>query len=560
MAQWDETYDFVIIGSGGGSMAAALAAKTLGKRALIAEKEDLIGGSTAMSGGVWWIPNNPVMARVGIDDSYERAQTYLQAVVGDAGPAASPARREYFLKTGPRLVDFLEKHGMKFIHATGWSDYYDDRPGGEPRGRSLEAERFNIRELGAHAAKLRPKATTMPIDTHEGITLLLMKRTLAGKITAFKLAARMMLRKLTGKVYVGGGTSIQGRMFQIALRENLAIWTRSPASELVVETGRVTGVVVMKDGKPVRVCATDGVLINAGGFSHSLAMRQQYHSEPPTTAYTNANPGDTGEMIQAAMALGAATDFMDEAWWTLSSRSPDGSLPARERTPPMHVMDITKPHCIVVDSSGQRYVNESASYMSLGRAMIDRHKHVSAIPSWAVMDSRHRRNYSWAMQPPGFTPSEWLSSGYMKRADTLDELARVCGIDAAGLKAGVARFNGFAHSGIDLDFRRGERAYDRRQGDPTVTPNNCLGAIEEGPFYAVELHPGDVGTCGGLLTDEHARVLRTDGSPIPGLYATGNSTASVFGRTYPGAGASIAGSFVFGFLAAHHAAGAPIKY
>jgi 3-oxosteroid 1-dehydrogenase len=315
----------------------------------------------------------------------------------------------------------------------------------------------------------------------------------------------------------------------------------------LVWTGqRVTGLVVERDGAEVELSARQGVLLNSGGFARNLEMRQRYQPQPASVDWTNANPGDTGEMIEAAMAIGAAIALTDQAWWTPISLMPDG-------TRALHPVDMSKPHCIMVDSSGRRYVNESGSYMEIGTAMYERHKTCPAVPSWLVLDSRHRQWYPWGAHLPGRTPDEWLTKGYMIRAETLGDLARQCSMDAATLHATVERFNGFARSGKDEDFGRGIGAYDRFYGDPSVKPNPNLGAISEPPFYAVRTFPGDVGTGGGLLTDEYARVLRADGTPIEGLYATGNCTATIWGRCYPGPGVSIGGSMVFGYIAARHA-------
>ncbi len=275
-------------------------------------------------------------------------------------------------------------------------------------------------------------------------------------------------------------------------------------------------------------------------------MRERFQPAPSSTAWTHANPGDTGEMIEAMMAHGAAAELMDQAWWLPSAVMPDGAK--------VYVhQERAKPHCMMVDANGERFVNEAASYMEVGQAMYERHRHAAAVPSWLVFDSNHRRKYIFGKMPPAFTPRELIRNGFVKRAGTIDELAAQCGIDPAGLRASVERLGGFARRGVDDDFHKGDRAYDRYFGDPRRHPNPCLGPIERPPFYAVAVHPGDVGTAGGLLTDEHARVLRIDGSPIEGLYATGNTTASVMGRCYPGAGASIGASFVFGWRAAQHA-------
>lgn len=544
MSAWDETADFVIVGSGAGSIVAALAVADSGKKPLILEKTDKIGGSTAMSGGVFWIPNHPLQARHGVSDSDEKGRTYLDAAVGDLGPATSRSRKDMFLNQGPKLVDYLESKGMPFIRCDGWSDYHDDLPGGLPESRSLAVEPFNVKELPAEwAAKLRRGLSTLPVRGIEGRRLMLMKRTLDGKLAALSLGLRIIKGKLLRRDYVGAGTAIQGRMLQMALRQNIDIRIDAGVTKLIEENGRITGVVTQKDGKPWRIAARDGVLINAGGFSHNQAMRKKYGPQPSSTEWTNANPGDTGEMIEAAKAHGAALDFMDGAVWILTSKPPSGNRF-------MHVLDLPKPHCILVDQKGKRYTNEAQSYMANGQALYAN----GDVPVWAIIESRHRERYPWSFHA-GATPQEWLDSGYMKQADTIEALAALIDVPPENLKTTIERFNGFARNGKDEDFGRGSKAYDLVFADPTNRPNPGLGPIEKPPFYAVAIYPGDVGTFGGILTDEFARVVKEDGTILKGLYATGNSTASVMGKTYPGAGASISPSFIFGWVAARHAIG-----
>ena len=562
MAEWHESCDLLIVGSGGASMCASLLYKTLGRQALILEKQSKIGGSTGYSGGVWWIPNNGVIKRNGVDDSFEKAWAYFEAVVTYRGRCSSDTRREAFLRSGPEMVDFLERQGMRFAHADGWSDYYDERPGGQPRGRSLVAEVFDVNELGEWKSRLAMyPGIALPLGSEDFPTLFLAKKTTAGKKMAMRLVWRMLKNKLLGRDVRGGGAAIQGRMLQIALREKLPIRTEMAVRDFVVENGRVVGVVAVSNGREVRIQARDGVLINAGGFSRNREMRERWQPKPNAWQWTNANPGDTGEMIEAAMRLGAAVDCMNEAWWVITSLGPGETLPEGAVNPEgipipfMHHLDLSLPHLIMVDQDGRRFCDESGAYMEIGQRLYARHEQTGrGIPAWVILDSRHRDNYPWGTAQPGKTPQSWLDSGYMKKADTLAELARLCGIDAAGLAAEIAKFNGYCRTGVDPEFTRGGRAFDRAHGDPTVKPNPNLGTIEQGPFYAVAMYPGDVGTAGGIVTDEHARVLREDGSVIEGLYATGNSTASVVGRCYPGAGASIGASFVFGYRAAQHAA------
>lgn len=548
MAQWDESADFVVVGSGGGSMCAGLVLRDLGKSVVVLEKTDKVGGSTAMSGGVLWVPNHPLQAAAGVKDSYEQGLAYLEATVGDVGPASSPQRRDAFLRHGPEMISYLLGKGLKIRRCEGWSDYYDEKPGGCARSRSLSMELFDARELGDWNARLRRGPFDIPIRWPESRQTMLMKRTPEGFLGAMRLGLRMAGMKLTGKQLVGMGAAIQGRMLQAALRAGVDIRLESPVRELVEESGRIVGVVAQVDGRERRIEARDGVLINAGGFARNAEMRREYGPQPSSVDWTNANPGDTGEAIEMAMAHGAAVDLMDQAVWLVTSVTPQGFRA-------FHVLDLAKPHLIMVDQNGERFANESGSYMENGQRMYAR----GAVPAWVIMESRHRERYVWAGAMGGKTPDDWITSGYMKRADTIEGLAAQCGLDPQNLRRTVDRFNGFAATGRDLDFKRGERAYDRVFADPTVKPNPCLGALEKGPFYAVQVYPGDVGTFGGLLTDEHARVLTEDGAPIPGLYATGNSTASVVGRCYPGAGASIAASFVFGYIAARHAAGATLN-
>lgn len=565
-APLEQEYDLVIIGSGGGAVPAALVAKQQGKSAVILEKQDKFGGSTSFSGGVWWIPNNSLLKEAGIADSYERSREYFDACVQYKGPGVTPQRRDAFLKGGPKMIDYLRGFGMKIRRPRDdWSDYYDNLPGGEAQGRSLLAEPFNLHELGEWEKHLSlyPPMTELPMPPEEFPTLFMMKRTWAGKLKALRFAMLVAKDKLTGRQTVGNGGAIQGRMLQIALREGVNIQLNSPGKGFIVEDGRVVGVKVEREGKLVEVRARQGVIINVGGYSHNKAFRQKVTDGPSGNEWTSSNPGDTGEMIQSMMDLGAATDCLDTAWWVVTSRNTNGEWPEGaiwkdgSVRPFMHHLDLSMPYSMMVDQNGRRVADEAGAYMEIGERIYARNRETGgkAVPCWVIFDKRHRERYPWGAMPPGKTPQSWIDSGYMKKADTLDEIAALCGIDAAGLKDEAARFNGFCETGVDEDFGRGCRQFDKSHGDPTVKPNPNLGKIEQGPFYAVAIYPGDVGTAGGVVADEYARVLKEDGSAIPGLYAIGNSTASVFGRCYPAAGASIGASFTFGFIAAHHATG-----
>ncbi|MEP7349478.1 MAG: FAD-binding protein [Sphingorhabdus sp.] len=564
-APLETEYDLVIVGSGGGAIPAALVAKQQGKSAIVLEKMDRVGGSTSFSGGVWWIPNHPLLAEAGVQDSYDQGRAYLDAVIDYEGPAVTSARKDVLLKAGPKMISALRGWGMKMRRPTDtWPDYYDTLPGGLPEGRSVLAEPFNLRELGEWEDRLAvyPPMTVMPMGPDEFTTMFLMKRTWAGKMKAVKFALLMLRDKLTRRLTVTNGAAIQGRMLQIALREGVNLQPDTPVKDFIIEDGKVVGVIAERDGRQVAIRARDGVIVNVGGFSRNAEFRAKYARQPSSAEWTSANPGDTGEIIQAMMDMGAATDCLDTAWWVVTSRNTNGSWPKGavwndgRVLPFMHHLDLSLPYSIMVDQDGRRIADESGAYMEIGERIYARQQATGkAVPAWMIFDARHRQRYPWGPNMPGVTPQEWLDDGYMKKADALEELAGLCGIDAAALHAEVTRYNGFCKTGVDEDFSRGSRAFDRSHGDPTVKPNPNMGPIEQGPFYACAIYPGDVGTAGGVVTDEYARVLRDDGAIIPGLYAIGNSTASVFGRCYPGAGASIGASFTFGWVAAHHATG-----
>ncbi|WP_030617483.1 FAD-binding protein [Streptomyces fulvoviolaceus] len=550
MTDWDHATDFLVVGSGAG-VVGAVRARALGKDVLVVEKTDRFGGSTCMSGGVMWLPRNPLMRREGVPDSTDAALRYFETVVGDAGPASSPARRLAYINSGVEMVDFLESEGLEFRRCEGYSDYYSGVrgcEGGSARGRSIEARAFDKKLLGPWQDRIRPGFSGgLTVYTGEAGPMMLM-RTRIGLTVLARVGLRTGLGRIRGQRLVTNGVALTARLLQVLLRQGVDVWLESALKDLVVRDGRVVGAVLQQGGRDVRVRVREGVLLAAGGFAHNKEMREQHSGGRPTSdRWTSANPGDTGETIRIAMEHGAATDLLDEAWWMPSWIMPDG-------TPNMCLSERSKPGAIVVDAEGRRYFNEAVAYQEAGQQMYAHEREFGgALPSWLVVDSRHRSHYPFGMSPPGRTPREWITGGAMKRADSLEDLARQCGIDAGGLLKTVERFNRFAAEGVDEDFHRGEGDHEKYYGDITHGPNPCLGPVSQAPFYAVALYPGDIGTSGGLLCDEFARVLDTEGNPVDGLYATGNCTASVMGRKYLGAGASIAASAVFGYVAADHA-------
>jgi 3-oxosteroid 1-dehydrogenase len=551
MALFDETFDFVVVGSGGGSMCAGLVLRAAGKSVVVLEKTDLLGGSTARAGGVMWIPNNRFMKRDRVDDSFEKAATYLDAVVGDHDdtPGATRERRHAYLREAPEMLEFLIGKGIQFNRAPYWPDYYTNAPGASEPGRTVLADLFNINELGEWKGKLRPNKFQMAAPIVEAMSLPLIRVSWMARWQAAKVVARTITAKLTGKHWVTAGAALQARMLQAAVREGVDLRLNAPVKEVIVEAGRCVGILTERDGKPWRIGANLGVLLNAGGFAHNQAMRDQYipHTR---TEWTHAAPGDTGDMHQEMMRIGAWMAHMDEFVGNQMALPPTDPEPA-----PMQGQ-LAKPHAFLVDQSGQRYLNEGGSYMLFCQQMLERHKTVPAVPSWMIMDSQFMRRYMLCETMPGSKkPQAWFEKDFLKQADTLAGLAQACGVPAEALQATTERFNASARAGKGDQFGRGDSAYDRFLGDYTHGPNDTLGPVEKAPFYAVQIVPGDVGTYGGVVCDSNARVMKPDGSVIEGLYATGTTTAGVMGRAYPGAGCSIGPSFTWGFVAAKHAAG-----
>lgn len=546
----DEMRDFVVIGSGGGSMCAGLVMRQAGRSVLILEKTDLIGGSTARAGGVMWIPANRFMRDAGIEDSIDQAVRYLDATVGvhEDQPGATPERRLAYIRQSGSMLEFLIGQGIRFRRNRHWPDYYDDRPGGIASGRTVVAELFDAAELGEWRKLLRPNNIQIPAPFDDLFKITLFKRSWKGRLAMARTAMRIAMARITGRRWVIGGAALQGRMLQAALREGVEFRLNAPVAEIIIEDGIATGVAVIENGVERRIGARLGILINAGGFAWNQQMRDRYI--PKTrTGWTHAAPGDTGDMHLELMRLGAAMAQMDEMVGNQMTVPPGvGPVAAQQQ--------VAKPHAFLVDQSGVRYQNECGSYMEFCQNMLARDRDVPAIPSWMIFDSRYMRDYMLGPTMPGSKkPQAWFDMGFLQQGETIGALATACGIAPDVLEQTVSRFNGFVRAGRDTDFHRGERAYDRFLGDFTQKPVETLGEVSTAPFYAIPIVPGDVGTFGGVVTDRDARVIKEDGSIIPGLYATGTTTASVMGRCYPGAGCSIGPAFTWGYVAAQHALG-----
>ncbi len=559
MAQFDETFDWVVVGCGGGSMSSALLMRKSGKSVVILEKSAYAGGTTCKSGGVIWAPDNPFMEPG--EDSPEQAAAYMDAVIGDDPdtPGTSPEKRRAYVAEGRDMIEFLLREGVALERgSTFWPDYYDELPGGCKSSRTVTAVPFDKNELGEWAPRLRKGFLEVPVKLDDGMKLPYAKYRWKYRWLFAKTAAKVVAGKVTGKHWVTAGAALQGRMLKATLAAGVDIRLRSAVDELIVEDAadggrKVVGVRTVKGNKPWRVGAKLGVLVNAGGFAKNQAMRDKYM--PGTRAeWSMVNESDTGDLHVEMEKIGGVLAQMDEMVGFQMTRAPgwEGDYVA-----PSAQSITAKPHAILVDQTGVRYQNEGGSYEAYCEGMIKRDRDVPAVPSWAILDQSYMDRYSLANGGAGKKiPANWIASGYLKQADTIEDLAVLLKIAPAQLRATVDRFNGFVDKGVDEDFGRGNRAYDQWLGDLMGDGvAMTLGRIETAPFYAVDVVPGDVSTYGGVITDANSRVLDGRKEPIAGLYATGVSTASPMGRVYPGAGASVGPSMTFGWIAAKHAAG-----
>ncbi|CAN5377450.1 FAD-binding protein [soil metagenome] len=503
-----QQYDVIVVGSGGGALTGAALAARAGLSVAVVEKTDLLGGTSAYSGGACWLPGSQVQQRAGLPDSTEGARDYLTAILDDVSSPTASAKLDAFLTHAPELVAELESDPDLDFEWLPFPEYYD-APGRVPMGRSIQPVSIKRDALPEPVASLvRP-----PVELDR-----------AGA---------------PGRRTLTGGQALIARLAVIALREGATVLTRHTMTELVVDGERVVGVrCTTPDGDPVELRATCGVLIAAGGFEGNAALRAT-HGVPGEVAWSMAPRGaNVGEPMAAAVALGAATDFSALGWFCPGLEQPDGG----------GSFTLGFRSGVMVDASGSRYANESLPYDRFGREMAAGGPgDPERVPSWFVFDSREGGRLPGIAMPEG-DPAQHLAAGTWVQADTLAELATATGLPAEALEATVQRFNGFCAGGVDEDFGRGADEYDTffTGGEG---PNKALTPVDQPPYYAARFVLSDLGTKGGLVTDAAARVLREDDSPISGLYAASNSTASMFGPVYPGPGAPLGSAMVFASLA-----------
>jgi len=562
---WDHSVDVLVVGSGNGALTTALCAHELGAgEVLVIEKSAKYGGTSSISGGGVWIACNRYAKAAGAKDSIEDVREYLRLALP---PGAVPDELlDTYVAEGPKMIDFLhERTRVRYRNLPHYPDYYNHLKGSRSGDRSMEPEPVMRSDLGAEADRLLDAHDMMWLFGRVAFTQeeaqILWSMPPGWKKLAWNLVWQHVkdvgwwLRNKRSRRLTNGGAGV-ARLRLSMLDRKMPLWLETPFQELVVDdSGRVVGVVATRNGKTIRIQARRGVMLAAGGFEHNQKMREQYLPKPTNTEWSAGYKYNTGDAIRAGLSLGAATRLMNGAWWCTTLPVPDAPVPW------LSIIEKSLPGNCVVNQRGERITNESQNYMAYLLELFRKHtpEHPQD-PSWMIFDARFRRSYlvgplmNSRFKPDWMLPQSFFTSGFLTKSNTIADLAQRIGIDSNALEKTVQKMNDYASTGKDTEFGRGDSIYDRYYGDPTIKPNPCLAPIAEAPFYAMRIEPGDFGTHGGLSINTNAQVLRTDGTPIPGLYATGNTAGAIL-PTYPGPGSTLGPAMTFGYQAAKHMAG-----
>ena len=516
--------DVVVVGSGAGGLVGALTAATRGLRVALVEKAAVFGGTTSLSGAGLWAPANLHVLAAGQPDSLELAREYMRHTVGERTPSSM---QDAFLGAAAETIAWLEEQGVRFSYMTGYPDYHPGLPGGLLTGRAITPKALRGKDF---AAAKHPVHPPMPVG-----------------------AGGPPIPEAGPDGPVWGGQSLIAQLLAACDDADVELLPSTAFTDLVVEDGRVVGIRAQQDGGELVLTARTGVLLAAGGFEHNAQMREQAgQGVVARDDWTLGVRENTGDAIRAGMALGAATDLLEDCWWAPGFVKPDG-------TPSFLLWERVAPSGIVVDRDGERWINEGTDYNTFGHLMLAAQEQGRpVIPSWFVMDQHFLDTAGFGGLRPGADPTPWVEAGALVRADTVEALAEALG--APKLVEQVQRWNAGAARGVDEQLGRGADDSHERQllavfqrypgiAGPHEHPNPALAPIAQGPFYAAQVVLSDLGTKGGLVCDEQGRVLREDRTPIAGLYACGNTMASMMGHSYPGPGACITPAMAFGHLA-----------
>ncbi|MBR0896688.1 FAD-dependent oxidoreductase [Bradyrhizobium tropiciagri] len=553
--------DVLVVGSGAGGLATAVAAQARQLSVILVEKTEWVGGTTALSGGFLWVPNNPISKADGVQDNIEEARTYLQH---EAGNHFNAENVDTFLLQGPEAIEFFEKKtAVRFEAASAFSDYHPNAPGGRSGGRSIKAVPYRAQGLGKQLKRLRPplpELTFLGLMIGSGPELRHFYNVTRSARSAAYVAGRLLSHARDLAVHGRGmlltnGNALAARLFRSALDLGVQVWTNSPAVRLIRQDQVVTGAVVRTPRGEVHVRARRGVVLAAGGFPQDMPRRRVMfpHDRDNTGHHSPAPSTNTGDGLRLGEEIGAQVQlgYPNAAAWVPVSRVPRrkggfGVFP--------HFIDRAKPGLIAVLSDGKRFVNEANSYHDFCQALIAA-SGTAVVRAFLVVDRPFLNRFGLGFVKPFPVPvGPNIRSGYLKCGSSVAELARSAGIDVAGLEKTIAEWNADVNRGEDRAFGKGSTAYNRFNGDEEFKPNPCLAPIAVAPFYALEVVIGDLGTFAGLQTDQNCRVLDTKGVPIAGLYATGNDMASIMGGNYPGGGITLGPALTFGYVAAKHLA------
>lgn len=556
MSEQESGYDVLVVGTGASGMSAAVTAAYEGLKVLVVDKAPVYGGTTARSGGWLWIPGTKLAKEQGISEPAGAARAYLQH---ETTTHFDAARVDAFIENGPKAIDFFtEKTCVQFDMPPVFPDYHAEAPGGQPGGRSMVTRPFDARELGDYVSKLAPpvpELTVFGMMLGSGKELWHFLRAFKS-IESFWYVAKRFGGHLVDVMRYGrgmtltNGNALAGRLAKAGMDLNIPVWLNAPVKKLIVEGDAVVGATVVRDGKPIEIRVRRGVVLACGGFPYDVERRKQLFPHAPTGRehFTPSPALNTGDGLRLGESVGGWVDptIPNAAAWCPTSvvQRKDGTQGVMP-----HFIDRAKPGVIAVTTKGRRFTNEALSYHDFIQALVKACKGSSEVTCWLVCDHQHLREYGLGAVAPFPLPiGKHLKSGYLKRGNSLQELASLIGVPAASLQEEVEVFNRDAASGIDTKFSKGSTAYNRYQGDSLVRPNPCMAPILKGPFYAIKVVVGEIGTFAGLATDEYCQVLSKDRQPVKGLYAVGNDAASIMGGNYPGAGITLGPALTFGYV------------